>query len=248
MGKKSPTTGWPLLARPRDQAEELRGMDLASCRAGHTLVELAVALSILGILAGMGWSSMQGEVDRFRMMQATRLLHSDLQSLRALAISSSRETRLFFLAADAALDPADVQVGEWLLQAGNRSTGSNEWDTLPIDLNGEANNSMGERSLDPDGANEAPHISLAPWPALDGPGTGNADAIVFSPRGWVTNPVSDFTDGFVALRIVDKRALGRGETIEATVRISRGGLARIEVGASSTLPANAVGAGEASAP
>ena len=248
MGKKYPTLGRLPPARPRDHGEELRGMDLAGWRAGHTLVELAVAISILGIFAGVGWSSMQGEVDRFRMMQATRLLHSDLQSLRALAISSNRETRVFFLGADTALDPSDVQVGEWLLQAGNRSTGSNEWDTLPIDLNGEGNNSMGERSLDPDGANEAPHISLAPWPALDGPGTGNADAIVFSPRGWVTNPVSDFTNGFVALRIVDKRALGRGETVEATVRLSRGGLARIEVGPRSRLPATAVGTGEASAP
>ncbi|MDP2312518.1 MAG: type II secretion system protein [Pseudomonadota bacterium] len=231
----------------RDEAADRAGSDLASTRSGHTLVELAVAIAIVGILAGMGWTAIQPEVDRFRMLKAARLLHSDLQSLRALAISSNRETRIVFLVADDALDPDDVQVGEWLLQAGDRSTGSVEWDTLPID-EGAADNSQGERSLSDDGADEAPHISLARWPTLVGPGTDNADAIVFSPRGWVTNPATDFADGYVALRIVNKRALADGRTEEATLRLSRGGLARLELGDSSTLPTTTVGVAEATAP
>jgi type II secretory pathway pseudopilin PulG len=203
-----------------------------------------VAIAIVGILAGMGWYAIQDEVDRYRMMKAARLLQSDIQSLRTLAITTNRETRILFIGADAALDPADVQVGEWLLQAGDRSSNSVEWDTLPID-EGSPDNSQGERSLSVGGADECPHISLAPWPTLAGPGVGNADALVFSPRGWIENPAGDFTSGYVALRIVDKRALSRGETWDATIRVSRGGLARLEVSDATTLPSTLVGTGEA---
>ncbi len=243
MGKLFPVGG----PTDRDVRHDRGGSDLASSRLGHTLVELAVAIAIVGILAGMGWTNIQPEVDRFRMMKAARLLHSDIQSLRALAIATNRETRIVFLAADDALDPADTQAGAWRLQAGDRSSGSLEWDTLPVDI-GEPDDSQGERNLAPDGADAAPHVSLARWPTLVGPGGDNADAIVFSPRGWVANPVADFADGYVALRLVNKRALAHGHEEDVTLRISRGGLARLEAGASSTLPAHAVGAGEVSAP
>jgi len=232
----------------RDVARDPCGSLLAYFRAGHTLVELAVAIAIVGILAGIGWTRIQPQVDRYRMMKAARLLHADLQSLRALAIATNRETRLHFLLADTALDPDDVQLGEWLLQVGNRSTGSTEWDTLPVDMNGEGDSSEGERSLSPGGADETPRISLAPWPTLAGPGTDNADSIVFSPRGWVTNPATDFSSGYVDLRIVNKRALGEGHTEEVTLSVSRGGLTRLEVGASSMLPATSVGVGEVTTP
>lgn len=209
-------------------------------------MEIAVALAIVSVLAAMGWWAVGEEVDRYRMMKSARLLHSDLQELRALAIATNRETRILFVAADAAMDPADAQVGEWLLQAGDRSQGSSEWDTLPIDDGSDS--SHGERSLSVDGADEAPGISLAPWPMLAGPGLVNADAIVFSPRGWVANPVTDFVDGYVALEIVNKRAATSGGPGSVTIRLSRGGLARLEMSERSALPANAVGAAEASAP
>lgn len=172
------------------------------------------------------------------------MLQSDLQELRTLAVSTNRQTRLVFLVADTTLDPYDVQVGEWLLQVGDRSAGSVEWDTLPID-EGTADNSRGERSLSPGGGDETPGISLAPWPTLEGPGVDNADAIVFSPRGWVENPGGDFVDGYIALRLVNKRAAREGRTEEATIRLSRGGLTRLEVSDPTRLPTNTVGSGEA---
>ncbi|MFZ5479166.1 MAG: GspH/FimT family protein [Myxococcota bacterium] len=185
---------------------------------------------------------LQPQVDRFRMMKAARLLHSDLQHARALAITTNRETRVKLLAADAALDPADAQVGEWLLQVGNRDNGSNEWDTLPIDdPGGVPNDGEGERSLSVGGLNETPRTSLAPWPALAGSGAGNADAIVFSPRGWLQNPPTDFVAGYIALEVVAKRS---GERV--TIRVSRGGLSRLESAAE--LPSNAVGTAAASTP
>lgn len=213
---------------------------------GSTLVELAVAIAIIGILAAVGWGTLRNQVAQFHLMQAARLLHSDLQNLRTLAITTNRETRVVFTVADQALDPADIQSGEWLLQVGNRSTSSTEWDTLPIDLNGEGVSDLGERSLAEGGYNECDEISLAPWPTLVGPGTTNADSLVFSPRGWITNPPADFPDGYVVLDFVNKRALARGVDQRARVRISRGGLARIETSENNRLPENPVGAAEAS--
>lgn len=216
------------------------------CAPGHTLVELAVAIAIIGVLAAMGWGTLRDQVAQFHLMQAARLLHSDVQNLRTLAITTNRETRVVFTVADEVLDPFDVQSGEWLLQVGNRSNGSNEWDTLPIDLNGEAVSDLGERSLAEGGYNECDQISLARWPELAGPGTANADALVFSPRGWVANPPADFTDGYVVLDLVNKRALAKGVDQRARVRISRGGLARIETSENNRIPENHVGAEEAS--
>ncbi|MFN7144766.1 MAG: hypothetical protein ACK4YP_13400, partial [Myxococcota bacterium] len=60
------------------------------------------------------------------------------------------------------------------------------------------------------------------------------------------NPASDFADGYVALRIVSKRSTLRGHTEDAVIRVSRGGLTRLEVSDSTALPATEVGAAEAS--
>lgn len=215
------------------------GMDLANKRSGHTLLELAVALAIVGILAGIGWTFIQPQVDRFRMMRAARLLQSDLQMMRAMAIATSRETRVKFIASDAALDPEDVQVGEWNLQVGDHSQNSVVWDTLPVD-EGTPDASEGERNLGPDGSDAAPHVSLAPWSTLAGPAGDNADCLVFSPRGWVSNPATDFASGYVDLRIVNKRT-----SAEAVIRVSRGGLTRLEVSEATALPSTTVGTGEA---
>lgn len=216
--------------------------------AGHTLLELLAALAILGVLAAIGWWSARDQLSRFRLMRSARTLHADLVTLRSTAVATNRETRLLLVARDAALDPAEPQVGAWLLQAGNRSTNSSTWDTLPIDIDGEVDDSDGERSLAPGGADEARGISLADGPALAGPSGGNENAIVFSPRGWVENPGGDFVDGYISLELVDKVALADGRDQRATVRISRAGLARIETGPFTALAANPVGTAEASSP
>jgi prepilin-type N-terminal cleavage/methylation domain-containing protein len=215
--------------------------------AGHTLVEVAVALAIVAVLAAIGLSSARDEINRYHLMKAARRLHADVLYLKSEAITSNREMRLKLVAYDEAMDASGPQEGEWLLQAGNRASMSTSWDTLPVDVDGVPDESDGVRDLGVDGTEEATSISLAPWPALAGPGsTGeSADAIVFSPRGMVANPPTDFVNGYVTLTLVNKAAAQRGGEEEVRVRISRGGLARLETGASSTLPENDVGTGEA---
>jgi hypothetical protein len=210
-------------------------------------VEVAVALAIVAVLAAIGLSSARDEINRYHLMKAARRLHADVLYLKSEAITSNREMRLKLVAYDEAMDASAPQEGEWLLQAGNRASMSTSWDTLPVDVDGVPDESDGVRDLGVDGTEEATSISLAPWPALAGPGsTGeSADAIVFSPRGMVANPPTDFVNGYVTLTLVNKAAAQRGGEEEVRVRISRGGLARLETGASSTLPENDVGTGEA---
>lgn len=216
-------------------------------RSGHTLLEIAIALAIVSVVAGLAVASGRRMISRYNLMKAARTLHADIQSLKAEAIASNREMRLVFVAADAAMDPTEPQVGAWRLQAGNRSQGSTRWDTLPIDEGGDIDDSDGDRDLADGGRNQAGGISLSPWPTLEGPGPSgtNVDAIVFSPRGFVANPPTDFVDGYIELELVNKRSLDEGGDERVQIKLTRGGLTRMETGESSTLPANPVGAGEA---
>jgi type II secretory pathway pseudopilin PulG len=217
----------------------------SSPRAAHTLVELVLVMALLSVLAMIGWSSARHQVGAFRLMGAARMLQSDVQGLRALAIAQNREARVLLVEADPDLDPAEPQVGMWLLQVGDRSSGSTEWDTLPLDEGGVADGSQGERSLDVDGSEERPGISVAPWSPLAGPGLGNADAIVFSPRGFVANPASDFAGGFITVQLVNKygELAGDGSYPHVNLRIARGGLAHMETSEGTALADGSVGAG-----
>lgn len=221
-----------------------------SQQKGFTLLEMAIVIAIVVLLSAIAYYSAQDSIARYRLMHVSRLLQADIQMLRALAINTSRQTRLKLVAADTAMDPEEPQVGEWLLQVGNRSERSNEWDTLPLNVGTEVNDDAGERSLSEGGSEESPWISLESWHPLVGPGLINADAIVFSPRGWLENPPGDFVNGYIPLVLVNKRAALNGTSEErVTLKVSRAGLARMELWSGpSQLPSNPVGTAEASTP
>lgn len=191
-------------------------------RRGHTLVELAVALAVVAVLAAIGWGVFQERITTYRMFRVARMLSSDLTTARSLALDTNREVRIHFVEADTALDPADAQHGAWDVQVGNRNSGSTQWDTLPVDIDGEVDVGQGERSLEPDGNQESPWISLADWGSL------SDDAIVFSPRGWLANDASDFVDGQITVEIVNKRALRDGNDQRVRLSVARSGFIRME--------------------
>lgn len=197
--------------------------------SGFTLVELAVVLSLICVLAAIGYGAVGDLIPRFKLVRAARQLEGDISTLRNLAIARSTETRLLLVAADGdSQDPDAPAVGQWTLQVGNRPIGSTRWDTLPADaeLDGtDDDRSEGQVNIDQLGTSG---VSLAPWPAIAGPGGANADAIVFSGRGWVANPPSDFgTEGVISLTLVNKRALYDNVDDSISLRIARSG--RVDV-------------------
>lgn len=209
-------------------------------RRASTLVELSIAVAIVGILSAIGWGVLQDRMASHRMIGASKMLYNDIVTLRTLAVDSNRETRLLLVEGDADLDPSDAQHGAWRLQVGDRSSGSTEWDTLPADLDGVINESEGIRSLERDGENETADVSLAMWSDIED------DSIVFTPRGWVGNPAGDFDGGYITLSLVNKRALAQGVDQRGTLRIARSGFVRLEFGERNELPEGSVGSGATS--
>jgi len=227
-------------AGARQEGRFRRGTFLACTRVGSTLVEIAVVVAIVSVLAAIGWGLFQDRVTSHRMIGVSKMLYNDIVTLRSLAVDSNRETRLLLVEGDEQLDPEDAQHGAWRLQMGDKSSGSTEWDTLPPDRDGVVSEADGIRSLERDGENETTAVSLAMWSTLED------DAIVFTPRGWVGNRASDFDSGYITLSLVNKRALADGIDERGVLRIARSGFVRLELGQNSALADGAVGSGATS--
>ncbi len=223
---------------------------LRAGRSGFTLLEIAVTLVIIAILTAIGFSSLKSFVPRYRLIQASKELQEDLMNLRMTAIDSNRETRLLLTGADEdwAVVTTDSS-GSWELQAGNRPLLSNRWDTFPLDLEGDGtDDAQGEGAVDISrgGLRSRRGVSLVPWATIEGPGNSNDDSIVFSPRGWVTNPADDFDeDGYITLTLVNKIGLAEGVDDHVKVQVSRAGMVRLQSSLGHDLGGGSAGTGTA---
>ncbi|MEC7948897.1 MAG: prepilin-type N-terminal cleavage/methylation domain-containing protein [Myxococcota bacterium] len=222
------------------------GPPRALARRGLTLIELAVVLAIVGIVAAIGWGSTRAYIPRFRMITAAKGLKADTMKLRSLAVSTGRETRLTLSGTPGTCTDAEGYGGSWTMAIGNRSSGSSSWDLLPEDTAADGSDddrSEGTVDIGPEGNRTARGVCLRQWASLAGPGAGNGDSIVFSPRGFITNPSSDFSTvaGTIDLTLVNLHAASRGVTDEVSVRLFRTGAARLE----STLGAEYAGSAAA---
>jgi len=192
-------------------------------RAGVSMIELAVVLAIIGIFAGLAGSMMNELIPSWRTRRAARMFSADVIRARHLAIAENVEYRIRLSAFDTDLDGTSGNIGTWYLERGNLESGSTSWDILPVDLDG-SGTLTGEGTVDisEGGEDELRDVSLEEWGAPDG-------AIVFSPRGWLTNEASDFdTLGYINVTFVNKAARQRGGTDEWTALVSRGGLVRLQ--------------------
>ncbi len=197
-------------------------------RAGFTLIELAVVLAILVVVAAVGWGTMRSHLPRFRLVRAGKALKGDLMYLRNYAISSSRETRLRFVSTggDCAGD-FDAWGGAWALEVGNRSSASTAWEFLPQDaVEDGTDDDQSEGTVDlGSGPTASRNVCLVGWSEIGGPGSGNADAVVFSPRGRLTNPGSDFSEGsgWIVVDLVNQSAARQGLDDSLQVMVNRVG-------------------------
>jgi Tfp pilus assembly protein FimT len=96
-------------------------------RAGHScgfsLVELAVILAVLSILAAVGVPSILEMMPRIRLNSAAQRIVSDVQFARMRSIATGKEYRLNF----------DVSTESYQIEEGNLSSGST-WPGTAVDL------------------------------------------------------------------------------------------------------------------
>lgn len=203
------------------------------------MIELAITLGIIAILGAIGWGSLRDHLPRFRLVGVGKSMRADLMEARNLALSTNRQTRVVLTGAGGDCSDPAVWGGSWRIEIGDHSKHSQRWDVLPSDLieTGEdSDQGEGVRDIGPEGARKSPHICLHEWEPLSGPGTGNNDAIVFSPRGWVENPPEDFDSrGYIVLTFVNQEAQEEGTTDEVSVAVSRAGV--IQLGTSAAAAA-----------
>lgn len=185
-------------------------------------------LAIVVVVAAVGWGTMRSHLPRFRLVRAGKALKSDLMYLRNYAISSSRETRLRFVSTGGnCAGDFDAWGGSWALEVGNRSSGSTSWEFLPQDAAEDGtDDDQSEGTVDLGaGSMASRHTCLLGWSTISGPGSGNADAVVFSPRGRLTNPGSDFSEGsgWIVVDFVNQAAARQGLDDSLQVMVNRVG-------------------------
>jgi prepilin-type N-terminal cleavage/methylation domain-containing protein len=216
-------------------------------RRGFTLLEVMIVVSIVAITAAIGWGTMDKHLPRYRLMSASKGMKADLVNLQALAVQTNRETRLRLLDSAGSCEDLDTWGGQYVLEVGNRSSGSTSWEVIPMDAEEDGSDddqTEGWMDLGEDGNRKARFVCLQDWAELTGPGTDSEDSVVFSPRGWLRNPVSDFSSsGYVELELVNLIAASDGINDRVTIKISRAGMVRMETSLGRQGPDGAAGTG-----
>lgn len=196
-------------------------------RRGVTLLEITIVVAIFGVLAAVGGSLMVDQLPRYRTRRAAEEFAAACQLARARAIAEGVQYRVAMGEFDAHLDADTPSVGTYWVQAGNAAFGSTAWDTLPIDEGGvDVTYSEGSFDISEGAPNGLAGVSIQQWPTISG---GDGDDIIFSPRGMVENPASDFNaQGYIEITFVNKRARLEGRTDEQSVLISPAGLVHVD--------------------
>lgn len=207
-------------------------------RRGVTLVEIAIVVAIIGVLAAIGAAMLNDLIPSWRTRRAALDFAAAAEQARAMAIADNVQYRVYFTESDS--DPATgtLNYGEYYVQRGDEPSHTTAWDTLPVDMSGTDNmQEEGHVNIQKDAEDSLPGVSLeTPSAALAGVDTWS-NSLVYNPRGQLDNPANDFScdanndgsnDGYVCVTFVNKKALLAGRTDKWTVLISRAGMTRLQ--------------------
>ena len=216
-------------------------------RRGFTLLEIIVATAILGVLSGIGWSTLREHIPRFRLVRTAKQFRGDLQMMRQIAVQTNREARLRLMSNGGTCSNPSTWGGSWERSIGDKTVGSRSWDLLPEDSAEDGRDddqTLGIVDLAGGVISRQQHICFRQWNRLNGPtfqGTTNPDSIVFGPRGWLRNPPSDFNSfGYLEFEFVNQQAARDSVRDVIKVQVSRAGMIRL-IGIPQSYHSNNVG-------
>jgi prepilin-type N-terminal cleavage/methylation domain-containing protein len=200
-------------------------MTRLSSRRGVTLVEMAIVLAIVGILAALAGPMLTETMPSWRTRRAAREFAADVMKARSLAIAQDSEYRVRLASFDN--DPTNgTGIGVYYVERGNAVSNSTTWDILPWDLDGSGTESgEGTVVISEDGEDELHLVSILDWGTITGV---DGNDLVFSPQGWLINPTSDFNArGYIEVTFANKAARRGGGQDDWVVQVSRGGMVRM---------------------
>ena len=205
-----------------------------SIKKGFTLVELCIVIAMIGIMSSIASEAFYKRIPSYKTRSAATEFSKNVDKLRMLALRINKETRICLDTYDSAPSTtSSANAGKYLLQVGNKNIRSTSFEYLPIDAISDASDDekkLGVVDLSSDGLTYRKNVSIADWGSdIGGPYIGNSDCIVFSPRGYVLNPASDFnSQGFIEITFVNKVARSDGESDDFIVMVARSGFTRID--------------------
>ena len=182
------------------------------------MIELLVVVAIISLVAGLAATDLSSFIGRYRLNSATRELGRVVSDCRMTAISENRDCAVQLVTADSNLTgPWRANAGRYEVKVAEVTTTGMAWSARP--------GGVADYNLGP---GKQTGVSIEPWNPIAGPvGMNMPSSIVFNPRGFASNPPSDFAGGGVVRIILRNK---RASTLEQrVVRVDRGGNVQIAV-------------------
>lgn len=192
---------------------------------GFTLLELMIVVAIFSVLAVLGFGMTRETLPRYRAYSAAEEFAANVAKCRMAAIRSGYECRILMNEYDDKPgNLATSNAGSYYIQLGNKSIQADDFVTLPTSLM----EVQGTFDISEGSTNYRRNVSIMDWGSLSGTTGSGSDSIVFSPRGFVANPSSDFDDGYIVVPFVNKVSYSDGVEDIYKVQIARSGMTRVE--------------------